>query len=399
MTSTFTTNLALNLQATGDNPNSWGTVLNNNVFTIVDQALGSKLSLSVAGSANVTLSTTQSQNFNFNFTGVLTGNINVIYPASAGRIIWVQNNTTGAFTLTVKPSGGSGVAITQGSAQLVVIDGVAGTATLTQSSSFTGNTTITGNLTVTGSGTYGAQVNFAKGSDVASGTTTNIGAATGNYLNVTGTTTITAFDTVQAGTWRMVNFTGILTLTNNGTSLILPGGANITTAAGDKALFISLGSGNWVCATYQLAAVAPSGGFLKAASNLSDLNSASTARTNLGLGTAATLASTAVLQASNNLGDLGTLSTALTNLGFVTQASTNGSLTFPGGLIMKFGNAGTGGSGTVTFTNAFPNNIFCCFGNGAQGSPSSGVQSGFSTSSFTFANASGNSFCWIAIGN
>jgi len=97
----------------------------------------------------------------------------------------------------------------------------------------------------------GAAENWAKGADIASATTTDIGAATGNSPDVTGTTTITGLGTVQAGTVRNVRFTGILTLTHNGTSLILPTGANITTAAGDTATFISLGSGNWYCKSFQ----------------------------------------------------------------------------------------------------------------------------------------------------
>ena len=88
---------------------------------------------------------------------------------------------------------------------------------------------------------------------VASATTTDIGAAAGNYVSVTGTTTITGLGTVQAGTRRTVRFAGALTLTHNGTSLILPGAANITTAAGDIAVFVSLGSGNWFCANFQRA--------------------------------------------------------------------------------------------------------------------------------------------------
>lgn len=99
----------------------------------------------------------------------------------------------------------------------------------------------------------GKVINFAKGSDIASATTTDIGAATGNFVDVTGTTTITGLGTVQAGTIRFVRFTGILTLTHNGTSLILPTTANITTAANDRAIFASLGSGNWICLSYQRA--------------------------------------------------------------------------------------------------------------------------------------------------
>lgn len=93
-------------------------------------------------------------------------------------------------------------------------------------------------------------LNEAKGIDIASDTTTDIGAATGNYVEVTGTTTITWLGTVQAGTRRVVKFTDILTLTYNVTSLILPTSANITTQAWDTATFVSLGSGNWICVSY-----------------------------------------------------------------------------------------------------------------------------------------------------
>lgn len=94
-------------------------------------------------------------------------------------------------------------------------------------------------------------INEAQGANIASATTCDIGAATGNYVKVTGTTTITGFGTVQAGTRRIVEFTGALTLTHNASSLILPTAANITTVAGDVATMVSLGSGNWKCVSYQ----------------------------------------------------------------------------------------------------------------------------------------------------
>lgn len=86
-----------------------------------------------------------------------------------------------------------------------------------------------------------------KGADIASAATTDIGAATGVFVHVTGVTTITGLGTVAAGAMRWLVFDGALTLTHNGTSLILPTGANITTAAGDTGLFVSEGSGNWRC--------------------------------------------------------------------------------------------------------------------------------------------------------
>lgn len=82
-------------------------------------------------------------------------------------------------------------------------------------------------------------------STVASASTVDLGAEVAPVVNITGTTTITSFGTAAAGTRRIIRFGGALTLTHNGTSLILPGGANITTAAGDMAEAHSLGSGNW----------------------------------------------------------------------------------------------------------------------------------------------------------
>lgn len=89
-----------------------------------------------------------------------------------------------------------------------------------------------------------------KGADIASAATTDIGAATGMFIHVTGTTTITALGTATAGITRLVTFDGALLLTYNATSLILPTSANITTVAGDSALFVSEGSGNWRCLGY-----------------------------------------------------------------------------------------------------------------------------------------------------
>lgn len=85
---------------------------------------------------------------------------------------------------------------------------------------------------------------------LASAATVNIGAAGGRSINISGVTGITAFDTVQAGTIRKLRFAGVLTWTHNATSMILPGAASITTAAGDTAEVLSLGSGNWKCFDY-----------------------------------------------------------------------------------------------------------------------------------------------------
>lgn len=89
-----------------------------------------------------------------------------------------------------------------------------------------------------------------KGTSIASAGTTNIGNATTDFIDVTGTTTITSLGTGTNRNHVWVNFTGALTLTHNATSLILPGGASITTAAGDQAEFIRISGGNWKCVNY-----------------------------------------------------------------------------------------------------------------------------------------------------
>jgi hypothetical protein len=101
--------------------------------------------------------------------------------------------------------------------------------------------------------TYAGSIDAAKGTDVVAAATTDIGAATGSYIHITGTTTITSFGTATAGVTRRVRFAGALTLTHNATSLILPGGANITTAANDTITAVSEGSGNWRVVEYQRA--------------------------------------------------------------------------------------------------------------------------------------------------
>ena len=108
-------------------------------------------------------------------------------------------------------------------------------------------------LTTFAGGTLTTALNEAAPVTLASASVVNIGAANANTITITGVTAITGFDTITAGAVRRLIFASALTLTHNGTSLILPTGADITTAAGDAFVFLSLGSGNWRCIDYQLA--------------------------------------------------------------------------------------------------------------------------------------------------
>lgn len=93
---------------------------------------------------------------------------------------------------------------------------------------------------------------WEKGADEASGATVSLGE--GGFFHITGTTTITDidFDTDKSGRKAILVFDDVLTLTHNATSLILPTGANITTAAGDTCCVVSEdGSNNVRVVWYQ----------------------------------------------------------------------------------------------------------------------------------------------------
>ncbi len=95
---------------------------------IFDTAVAGRLALSVAGSADVTLTDAvitgagTASNKILEFTGVLTGSINVIVPTKTRHYI-VFNNTTGAFTLNVKTVAGVGIIVSQGVKAQLYCDG------------------------------------------------------------------------------------------------------------------------------------------------------------------------------------------------------------------------------------------------------------------------------------
>jgi hypothetical protein len=99
--------------------------------------------------------------------------------------------------------------------------------------------------------------------DVASAATLDLGAQTSRLLRVTGTTTITSFGATTPGlrkSWTL-RFAAALTLTHNATSLILPTGADIVTAAGDVCEVAWIGGTNFVVLDYMRASgAALSGG-------------------------------------------------------------------------------------------------------------------------------------------
>ena len=170
MASTYSDRLKLELMETGANANTWGNNTNTNLQT-VDAFTAGYLSKSVAGSANVTLTTAnadptaESSNKVIEFTGALTGNITVFIPAVENNYIFF-NNTSGAYTLTVAPTGhgANGSAILQGAH---TVQYCTGTSVVDLFANSLGNISIKGTANVTGATTFNDNVSVASGKSIS----------------------------------------------------------------------------------------------------------------------------------------------------------------------------------------------------------------------------------------
>ena len=119
--------------------------------------------------------------------------------------------------------------------------------------------------------TFSKQQKWNKGADVVA--TSELPILTdGNYFDVTGGTTIaTIADLGGTGAMIWLHFDSTPTLTHHVTDLVLPGGVDITAAAGDEALFINYATGDWRCVAYQRAdGTALVGGDVTASSTVYD---------------------------------------------------------------------------------------------------------------------------------
>jgi len=87
----------------------------------------------------------------------------------------------------------------------------------------------------------------AQGTDVAGANAMTLGD--GNFFDITGTTTINTIATKGIGTFVVLEFDGILQLTHSA-DLFMPTAANVTTAAGDIAVFYEYATGDWRCLAY-----------------------------------------------------------------------------------------------------------------------------------------------------
>ena len=127
MASTYTTRVGLEKQGDGDNANTWGLVLNENVIDLVDEAVAGYESISLAGGGitltNTDGATNQARNFGLKFTGALPADTTVVVPAKE-KIYYVHNSTTENYNVFLKPAGGTAVTVVEaGRSMIAAVDG------------------------------------------------------------------------------------------------------------------------------------------------------------------------------------------------------------------------------------------------------------------------------------
>ena len=113
MANSTSANLKLTVQATGENSGTWGQITNTNLL-VLEQAIGGYSAITVNATTGATLTFSNGAPSNgkdavIKLTGTITTNIDVVIPDSVEKTYIIENGTTGAYTVTVKTSSGSGV--------------------------------------------------------------------------------------------------------------------------------------------------------------------------------------------------------------------------------------------------------------------------------------------------
>ena len=127
MASTYSSDLKLELMATGENAGTWGTKTNTNL-NLVQQAIAGYQAIDVASSdvalvmSNASIS--NARNMILNFTGTLTGTRVVTIPDSIEKFYIIKDGTThSGNTLTFKTVSGTGFTLDEGKIHAAYSDG------------------------------------------------------------------------------------------------------------------------------------------------------------------------------------------------------------------------------------------------------------------------------------
>ena len=150
MASTYSSILNLEIQTTGENSGTWGTITNNNLQKL-ESAIKGYVSVAVASTSDSLTasdgSTTDEQsNAIINLTGSLTGNTTMQCEAVESWYIVDNATSMGTYTLGFKPAGGTAASLVASSKHLMYTDG----STMFDVLADCGNISANGTLTVAG---------------------------------------------------------------------------------------------------------------------------------------------------------------------------------------------------------------------------------------------------------
>jgi len=162
MATAYTTSLKLALPTQGELTGTWGDTVNQQVTSMIEEAIAGLKTINTWSTNSATLSTadgstSESRAAILNLTDTtsdLSGAGTVICPAVSK--VYIVKNATGQ-TITVKTASGSGIAIPDGTTGFVYCDGTNVLEALTNVAGnlvVGGNASIGGNLTVTGTTTF-----------------------------------------------------------------------------------------------------------------------------------------------------------------------------------------------------------------------------------------------------
>lgn len=218
MPSTYTPNNGITLQANGENNLIWGTMVNNEAFSLIDTSLDGVVTLALTGATSSLAITdgaaSDGRNRILLCTGALAANHTItVTPNDAEKWYFVQNNTTGGYSVLIGQGGGAGTTVTvpYGYTKLVRIDGTGTNANATEvmpspafggSMAVAGAVAVTGALSVTGAATFNtdASINGVElgrgGGSVASNTAVGNTALAANTVG-TGNTAFGGFTFYQ----------------------------------------------------------------------------------------------------------------------------------------------------------------------------------------------------------
>jgi hypothetical protein len=127
MSSTYSTNLALELMGTGDQAGNWGATTNVNLGTLIEQAISGYVTQAITDGADTVITipngaTGVARNMFIECTGSLSAARNLIVPTNR-KLYFIYNNTSGGYAVTVKVSGQTGVSVPNGAKIVLVSNG------------------------------------------------------------------------------------------------------------------------------------------------------------------------------------------------------------------------------------------------------------------------------------